>query len=403
MKPVLGWTLMSRDQMRQVERSLTNGAQDTRDEIGFLILHQGFADRFFPGTSVLHTRVRYALFVPWLYCQAAADRRRGRDLEGKLRDLLITLAERLNLREKYGVIGGDKPGQLTSQPPDRVYWTALRTWGLLLSGVESRAEALRRLSGGAVGRGQRDDDGGDLDDGSESEVFAGLPKKPKGWFEPESPLDFLLPADEREYLKGKLSILPRPGEAQLSLLARLTDGGIAFAGESHPWDKEVRSVADPADREALSLAQDAAHLAAIGRTVYGALVEDLREQDAVSTAKTYRNLMPAKFEEHGARAAHCDIVAIARLIPGIPGYVLEVLRQTCEFVRNAKPQAYLDLLNCYKISEVRRKGSQRARLEQTPRSRQRRFEWDPDRHNVDPLHYRWRVVESIRADLNGRA
>jgi hypothetical protein len=58
MKPVLGWTLMSLDQMRQVERSLTNGAQDPRDEIGFLILHQGFADRFFPGTSVLHTPVR---------------------------------------------------------------------------------------------------------------------------------------------------------------------------------------------------------------------------------------------------------------------------------------------------------------------------------------------------------
>jgi hypothetical protein len=113
--------------------------------------------------------------------------------------------------------------------------------------------------------------------------------------------------------------------------------------------------------------------------------------------------MPAKFEEHGARAAQCDIDAIARLIPGIPCYVIEVLRQTREFVRNAKPQAYRDLLNCYKISEVRRKGSQRARLEQTPRSRQRRFEWDPDRHNVDPLHYRWRVVESILEDLNGRA
>jgi hypothetical protein len=43
--------------MRQAER-LASGEQDTRDEIGFLLIHQGFADRFFPGTSVLHTRVR---------------------------------------------------------------------------------------------------------------------------------------------------------------------------------------------------------------------------------------------------------------------------------------------------------------------------------------------------------
>jgi hypothetical protein len=403
MKPVLGWTMMSRDQMRQVERSLSHGAQDTRDEIGFLILHQGFADRFFPGTSVLHTRVRYGLFVPWLYRQAAADRRRGRDLDGKVRDLLIALAERLNLREKYGVIGGDKPGQLTSQPPDRVYWTAMRMWGLLLPCVESRSEALRRLSGSAGSRFKQDDEGRSLEDVSETEVFAGLPKEPNGWFEPNSPLDFQLPADERDYLKGKLSILPGPGETKLSLLARLVDGGVAFAGESRPWDKEVKAVADSEDREALGLARDAADLAAIGRTVYGALVENLREKDGVCNAETYRKLLPAKLEEHGARAAQCDIDAIAHLIPGIPGYVVEVLRQTCEFVRNAKPQAYRDLLNCYKISEVRRKGSQRARLEQTPRSRQRRFEWEPDRHNVDPLHFRWRVVESILRDLNGRS
>src|ERR1022692_1405958 len=80
MKPVLGWTMLSREEMRQVERSLANSEQDTRDEIGFLLIHQGFADRFFPGTSVLHTRVRYALFVPWLYLQAAAGKGRGSDL-----------------------------------------------------------------------------------------------------------------------------------------------------------------------------------------------------------------------------------------------------------------------------------------------------------------------------------
>ena len=74
MKPVLGWTMLSWEEMRQVERALASGEQDTRDEIGFLLIHQGFADRFFPGTSVLHTRVRYALFVPWLYLRAAHNR-----------------------------------------------------------------------------------------------------------------------------------------------------------------------------------------------------------------------------------------------------------------------------------------------------------------------------------------
>ena len=95
LKPVLGWTMLSREEMRQVERSLANSDQDTRDEIGFLLIHRGFADRFFPGTSVLHTRVRYALFVPWLYLRAAANQRRGSDIDATIRALLIELAERL--------------------------------------------------------------------------------------------------------------------------------------------------------------------------------------------------------------------------------------------------------------------------------------------------------------------
>ena len=85
MKPTIGWTMLSREEMRQVERSLANSEQDTRDEIGFLLIHQGFADRFFPGTSVLHTRVRYVLLIPWLYRLAASSRQRGSDLDATIR------------------------------------------------------------------------------------------------------------------------------------------------------------------------------------------------------------------------------------------------------------------------------------------------------------------------------
>src|SRR5438477_12845778 len=94
-KPALGWTMLSREEMRHVERSLADNEQDTRDEIGFLLIHQGFADRFFPGTSVLHTRVRYALFVPWVYQRAARSPRRGSDLDRTIQQLLIELAIRL--------------------------------------------------------------------------------------------------------------------------------------------------------------------------------------------------------------------------------------------------------------------------------------------------------------------
>ncbi len=56
---------------------------------------------------------------------------------------------------------------------DRVYWTALRAWGLLVPCVISRSDAVRRLQA-ATGSSDTDDDGGRLDD-AETEVFVGLP------------------------------------------------------------------------------------------------------------------------------------------------------------------------------------------------------------------------------------
>ena len=73
-----GWTYLSRDALRQAERQLAATGEDIRGEIGFLIIHQRYADFFFPGTSVLHTRLRYAMFVPWIYLTLHEKRTSGR-------------------------------------------------------------------------------------------------------------------------------------------------------------------------------------------------------------------------------------------------------------------------------------------------------------------------------------
>jgi hypothetical protein len=138
----------------------------------------------------LCSRCNDQVSVPWLYLRAAHNRLRGVDLDTMIRRLLIELAIRLKQigGEPYGVIGGDKLGQLTSQPPDRVYWTALRSWGLLLPGVDTRSEALRRLT--TVSRSPTlDDDGGSFLDEA-TEVFSGLPERPAGWDNADAALNF---------------------------------------------------------------------------------------------------------------------------------------------------------------------------------------------------------------------
>ena len=400
MKPVLGWTMLSREEMRQVERSLANNEQDTRDEIGFLLIHQGFADRFFPGTSVLHTRIRYALFVPWVYQRAAQSPRRGSDLDRTIQQLLIELAIRLKHfgEEPYDVIGGDKLGQLTSQPPDRVYWTALRVWELLLPAVESRSEALRRLQAGARSR-MVDDDGGRLDDDA-TEVFAGLPDPPDGWDKADSPLHFKVPYKEREFLLRKLNLVTRPRDGKRSLLANLVASGDSFHDKSSTLPKELDASADDADRMALGIARNAAALAAIGRAVYGALVEQLRARDGGPDERTFREQLKAHFEIYGEAASRCNLDTAEIFLPDLPAHVRSVLRETRAFVLNAKPEAFSKLRDCYQKAEVIRKSARRARLIDTELAVQRRAEWVPARHNTTPLHYRWQVVRAMLADLS---
>ena len=70
--------------------------KDSVDELGIGSVRDAFSNYFFPGTSVLHTRVRYLLFVPWLVAESGgqgvsvekvkANLRRG---EVKLIDALL--------------------------------------------------------------------------------------------------------------------------------------------------------------------------------------------------------------------------------------------------------------------------------------------------------------------------
>src|SRR5436309_10344444 len=100
-----GWTYLSREALRQAEAQLTKETEGVRDEIGFLILHQRYADYFFPGTSVLHTRLRYALFVPWIYHTLFEELSSGR-IADRLQRYEVSLAGRLKHGNSWGVIGG---------------------------------------------------------------------------------------------------------------------------------------------------------------------------------------------------------------------------------------------------------------------------------------------------------
>src|SRR5690349_3999540 len=80
----------------------------TLDELGIGSIRDTFADRFFPGTSTIQTRIRYFLFIPWIYQQMEAARIPSDQAEAQARWLQNQLAESLKRGEssdQRGIIG----------------------------------------------------------------------------------------------------------------------------------------------------------------------------------------------------------------------------------------------------------------------------------------------------------
>ena len=133
MAATLTWldlTASDRDRMRQVLDLFKE--QGTVDEMGLGRLRDALSEALFPGTSTIQTRLRYVLFVPWIYRQLEARRVASSSLSAQLRKAELDLiGPLLKNGTSQGVIGERARGSLARRPSS-VYWTALVRWGLFL-------------------------------------------------------------------------------------------------------------------------------------------------------------------------------------------------------------------------------------------------------------------------------
>lgn len=106
----------------------------TVDELGIGSIRDTFADAFFPGTSVLQTRARYLLFIPWLLERTVHQSRNAASAPDRLRAHEVSLIHALLAGgESEGVIGRDAKSSL-KRMPSAVYDPALRRFGIRTTG-----------------------------------------------------------------------------------------------------------------------------------------------------------------------------------------------------------------------------------------------------------------------------
>lgn len=226
--------------------------EGTTDDLGIGSIRDALSELLFPGTSVLHTRLRYVLFIPWLMQDAARTGKSAAEMGAAFRKLEFDLIESL-LRggEQVGVIGSVARSEL-KQLPSASYWSALRKWQIheaeSASSYFRRMEDLRTL---AAHRPAIEADSFERMAGVEGGLDASMPAAPDDLLDAA---DFALrtddgPDDEEAYLSRKIE-LASPGTA-LAWLVRNPPGELA----DYVWDVDHLDAAPEPIRQTIDHAR----------------------------------------------------------------------------------------------------------------------------------------------------
>lgn len=103
--------------------------QGTVDEMGLGPLRDAMSQILFPGITTIQTRLRYALFVPWIYRSMEKHRISADRVAEERRRLEVHLIGSLSRTESKGVIGVQARGRL-QRLPSAIYWGCLCRWGI---------------------------------------------------------------------------------------------------------------------------------------------------------------------------------------------------------------------------------------------------------------------------------
>ena len=449
-KPTLDWTLFSAADVRSAVRILEDSDGGVRDELGFLSIHQYFADWFFPGTSTQQTRLRYVFFVPWAF-QHIAARRNSRSIREQLIRAEQLTAKNLSAHQEHasarkrrravlGVIGAKAQNQIAVTPPSISYWTTLRRWDIC---QHTRAELLDSIQTEIktpLSNLKYDDDGDALIDSVDrfdkrfpicpDENLFNLDFTPSRQL-PKS-LTFQLTDNERNYLHERLEQLPSIdlGETVVGkscLFAKLAnllydkpEAAAALNELDHCWEllnsNVFRSVLDSRDTRMLTEARQFSALVLVGRALYWATLETLRQNDlknnrssddddTADTTKHRRRLQEVvKNQRSDALKADLQKAVIGKFLETrtqLP--LLQVLKATLRWLRRVKadpvfsPEWYSVFFNCFLRTELHRK-SFKAKLSKKENRRGTVVSGAPQAYQ---LGYRWSVAKRFLCDLAG--
>ena len=393
----LAWIDLTADDRARVRRVLDLfNEQGTVDELGLGSLRDTLSNALFPGTSVLLTRLRYFLFIPWLYKHLETTGAAG-DVAAQARRMELQLVKALSGSDDTSGIIGIHAGASLSRLASSAYWASMVRWGLFLPGqsqgwYHTHFESLARRRN-EVGRA--DDPG--VTWAREPTWHPRLPPAPDGF---PGEASFRLTHDEADFLRGRIE--ERCAGTLLAWLAR--EGSRSMDGMFWEVPEVLQTEAAILDKVELarrfSLHVEGAPL------LYNLILAEKRhelqgnEKDAALGADYRRDL--TEWADREAGEAHFDPDSLWRLVASQGGVLKGPQQRFVESwagrVREIGPHAVADdtfLRGLIANRERQLKGDHRARVV----NQGRLLDWR-GRVGVGRMSFRWSQVRQLLIDLH---
>lgn len=282
MSSMVAWLDTSAEEQRRVREVLSLFAQsESRDELGIGQVRDAFSELLFPGTSVLQTRARYFLVVPWLY-RAGSTRRSGPALAAWVEQRERRLIEVMRNDGYTAGLVGRVAGPNVKLLPSTIYWSGLVRYGIL-----HRDIGQQRL-GSAPSATEADE----LAERVHAEWHPTLPQPPGG-FPDVLAGGFSLTGTEASWLAERMR-----ATAPDRLLAHVLTTDVPVASDSFgPWEDPVTQDAPAVAAEVL----DHAELFSLGMhgaaLLYNLLLREAYQETGLTRVQTtvdeYRDRLTA--------------------------------------------------------------------------------------------------------------
>jgi len=372
--------------------------KESRDELGLGSVRDSFADQLFPGTSTIQTRLRYMLFVPWIYHTLEERRVPAESFAIQADKLERDLVQPLMDSDDQAGVFGKTAGKKLKRLPSSVYWAGLGVWGIRITPFSQdeyhrrideifrTRDALKAREKGAKVRG--DDIDVDLRRASLT-WHPRLPKPPRDFPKVAS---FALSKEEAEFIRDRIRVACP--NSLLSFLALHCEP----ADTQAPWEHPDYGSFSEQHKELLTHARlfsEVMHGAALSYNVQLARLrnhKDLVAEHQESFEKWTKKIPLEEIRSWSVR----------RLWQLTMDHGHTITRQTQSFVEEwirytrKSPNDLLsnkDALTLIKRREMKLKGT-RSRFRN-----QRALEQWGGKSGIEPMRYRWPKVKVLLNDL----